>query len=250
MGNEMCVSEKQESSEIKFMKPETNLLLNKGTKKNNNFSILPQINLEIEKQNDKKDESEELDSNNNIIRNDELVYSRIDNITLKKKEEIEIKNTFEKNNNNVENINFNNEKIIEDEDGPKDNVKNINDLQNIENNNLSENIVSTNNDGVKPLDINSNNNNNNYINNINENNKNEIIDKANLTYTPVSIKQNKLENKANSDSNKNSLNQEILQKNNLQEKNEKINQDESSRNNENTHKNTEEFYKNKNIIVK
>ena len=88
MGNEMCVSEKQESSEIKFMKPETNLLLNKGTKKNNNFSILPQINLEIEKQNDKKDESEELDSNNNIIKNDELVYSRIDNITLKKKEEI------------------------------------------------------------------------------------------------------------------------------------------------------------------
>ena len=80
MGEEMCCSDKPEQSEISYLKPERNLILNKYNSRVK-YSISPEIKFESEGLNDKDD----TENNNslNIISNDELVYGTIDSLRYK-----------------------------------------------------------------------------------------------------------------------------------------------------------------------
>jgi hypothetical protein len=80
MGAEMCCSDKPEQSEISYLKPERNLILNKYNSRVK-YSISPEIKFESEGLNDKDD----TENNNslNIISNDELVYGTIDSLRYK-----------------------------------------------------------------------------------------------------------------------------------------------------------------------
>ena len=230
MGNEVCGSTNPELSEVKFAKPEKNLLKNKTLSNiNNNTQI---NNLETEKENVNKEDSDDL--NNNIINNEELVYGRIDSIKLKKQKEPNVKNTFQKN----YNLDLNIDKYNQDIDGPKDNIK-----QNIYNNKFSENITTTsNNVEIKLYNQKSNNLINNNINEINKN-------KEKISYTPLIVKKIDENDKFINYPISNQgiiINNELSKEYNNQYQHLKINQEKNNYNNENTsdNNNTEEFYKN------
>ena len=121
MGNEICCSNQRDQNELKFRKPERNLLLNRRGS-DYKYGITPGINYEIDKISENRDELEIIEhakSNSKIITNDEFIYGRIE--TMKNPKEIKLKNSY-KNNYFYESEKLRNE-IIEDEDGPKVGVK-------------------------------------------------------------------------------------------------------------------------------
>ena len=208
----MCCSKRPELSEINIKKPERNVYLVKKPT-NNNFSIIPHINLVTERQNNQKEESQDFSSNPNIISNDEFMYDRIDTLKLKN------------NQNNYQIENINNFICEEKKDGPQDAIKK-NISQNTYNNNFNENIITTNINETKSYDLTKNNNfeNNNFHNiNNNRNNNNEIYEKVKITSTPVAIKKNQnininhyLKNQENNNYQENIINNEIFTSNNYQ----------------------------------
>ena len=239
MGNEECCSNKPEQSEIKVIKPEKNLLTRPS---NNNFAITPQINFETERQNEPKEESDDLENELNIIQNEELVYGRIDSLQLKKEKDDKLKNSFK--NKNYNNKVLKNDNFNEDKDSPQDNVKKnktkISSNQRIiENTNVNNNKIR-----VPPIDLNSY---KFFDNNNNDNKKKENIKKA---YTPAIVKVIKTGNNKNIDyplnDQANNYDSKINKNYNYQEPQSESIQEESFVNKDKyiNNKNTEEFYNN------
>ncbi len=164
----MCCSNQRDQNELKFRKPERNILLNRRGS-DYKYGITPGINYEIDRISENKDELEIIEhakSNNKIITNDEFVYGRID--TMKNPKEIKLKNSY-KNNYLYESEKLRNE-IIEDEDGPKDGVKKKSLKTNYKTNFDNKNITT--NSEVKSIEINTN----NFLDNFNISNNNNIND--------------------------------------------------------------------------
>ena len=169
MGNEICCSNQRDQNELKFRKPERNILLNRRGS-DYKYGITPGINYEIDKISENRDELEIIEhakSNNKVITNDEFVYGRIE--TMKNPKEIKLKNSY-KNNYFYESEKLRNE-IIEDEDGPKDGVKKKSLKTNYKTNFDNKNITT--NSEVKSIEINTN---NNFLDNFNIPNNNNIND--------------------------------------------------------------------------
>ena len=252
MGNEVCCNNNPEQSEVKFIKPERNLLIEKKNSKNS-LIITPQINFETERQyenkEENKEESEDLNDNSNIITNDEFVYGRIDSLKLKKQENLIFKNSFKK-----KNLNNQNEKSMEgNKQENKISVKN-NDSQ--INNNINDIAnMSSNKEIIHSLYL----QNKNYLSDENKNIDNMNIKNENLnppkkTYTPIVIKENNYQLKENEKPNDNSLNnndlvqspkQEILIDKLLKEEEAQINENKKTyyEYNDDNLKNIDELYK-------
>ena len=164
----MCCSNQRDQNELKFRKPERNLLLNRRGS-DYKYGITPGINYDIDKISENRDELEIIEhakSNNKIITNDEFVYGRID--SMKNPKEINLKDSY-KNNNFYESEKLRNE-IFEDEDGPKDGVKKKSLKTNYKTNFDNKNITT--NSEIKSIEINTN----NFLDNINISKNNNIND--------------------------------------------------------------------------